>query len=203
MRVATMNVSKLSVSGTVTILCIVTFILQLYVGEPLYDILMFNPSSPMTYFTPSLMHGGLIHIVLNLIAFYFIGLDLEKRIGKVKFIFLVLASSLISNAAQGFIVDYRFVGLSGVVFAICAYLMVDYHFKSYYKIKTTTLWRLSMTIQILGWLGFGFFFNYIVGDDSPVYIANMAHLYGLLTGAIFAMVSLNQQYPLKQLKQRK
>lgn len=191
-----------TITGRIAIACVVIFTMQIYYGMAFTEALMFEPMIPYTYITPSLLHGSLLHIVLNIVAFIAIGSYVEELYGKKTYVVFLLLTAIISNAAQGFIVDYRFVGISGVVFGLCAACMLEYHFKKRYKIPTNSIWTLSMTIQVLGWLGLGFIFNAYLSSSVGVGIATMAHLYGFLAGGIFMMVLLNMEYPLKRLKQR-
>jgi len=189
-----------TVSGWLVIVCTIVFLLEINSGASFIEPLLFDHSTWYTYLTPSLMHLSWLHLILNLFTLFCVGLYMEYTIGKFQYILFLMIASIISNAGQGFIVGTGFAGISGVVFAVCAYVMVEYHFKEYYKIKHDNPWRLHATVQIIGLLVLGFLFNYYATDSIGFGLANVAHLYGFLVGAIWSMISLNKQYPLSGLR---
>ena len=189
-----------TVSGWLVIICFNVFLLEINLGASFIEPLLFDGSTWYTYLTPSLMHLSWLHLILNLFTLFFIGLYMEYSIGKFQYILFLITASIVSNAGQGFIVGTGFAGISGVVFAVCAYVMVEYHFKEYYKIKHDNPWRLHATVQIIGLLALGFLFNHYASESVGFGLAVMAHLYGFLVGAIWSMMKFNKEYPLSDLR---
>ncbi len=192
-----------TVSGWLVIICFNVFLLEINLGASFIEPLLFDGSTWYTYLTPSLMHLSWLHLILNLFTLFFIGLYMEYSIGKFQYILFLITASIVSNAGQGFIVGTGFAGISGVVFAVCAYVMVEYHFKEYYKIKHDNPWRLHATVQIIGLLALGFLFNHYASESVGFGLAVMAHLYGFLVGAIWSMMKFNKEYPLSDLRSQK
>lgn len=192
-----------TLSGWLVIICFNVFLLEINLGASFIEPLLFDRSTWYTYLTPSLMHLSWLHLILNLFTLFCVGLYMEYTIGKFQYILFLMIASIVSNSGQGFIVGTGFAGISGVVFAVCAYMMVEYHFKEYYKIKHDNPWRLHATVQIIGLLVLGFLFNHYASESVGFGFAVMAHLYGFLVGAIWSMIIINKEYPLSVLRSQK
>ncbi|MFT4554432.1 MAG: GlpG protein [Chlamydiales bacterium] len=65
-------------------------------------------------FTPALLHGSLMHIGMNLLAFFAMGRQMEPRIGILKFALFIFLTGVIPNVCQYLMGGYTFVGISGV-----------------------------------------------------------------------------------------
>ena len=126
------------------------------------------------YFTHTLLHFSIIHIVFNCLWWWLLGGIIERKISTWKLVQIFLFSAMISGFAQFAISGIEFGGLSGVVYALLGYLW----------------W--------IGWLApekgvgipkayVGFMLAWLVlGFVLPMNIANMAHLFGVLTGCAIA-----------------
>ena len=73
-------------------------------------------------FASAFLHGGLLHLILNAMAIWYMGGLLEPRLGSVKFGLFVLGSMAVSGLAQSFTGSW--VGLSGMAFALFGMLIV-------------------------------------------------------------------------------
>src|SRR5690625_2949007 len=51
------------------------------------------------FFTPMFLHAGIMHILFNMFCLFVFGPELEKIIGKMRFITLYLLSGLFANVA--------------------------------------------------------------------------------------------------------
>lgn len=123
------------------------------------------------------VHGGLLHLVVNMYSLVVLGTQVETFIGKWKFLLIYLISaisaSLFSLAlSDGAVVS---VGASGALFGLMgALLYFGYHYRLYLSeaIKTQII-----PIIIL---------NLIIGFMVP-FIDNAAHIGGLIGGYLVAM----------------
>lgn len=72
------------------------------------------------FFTPMFLHAGFMHILFNMFCLFVFGPELEKIIGKMRFITLYMLSGLFANIATYFIHDlgYLHVGASGAIFGL-------------------------------------------------------------------------------------
>ncbi len=124
------------------------------------------------FFTCALLHGGLMHLFLNLAGLYIFGRELESIYGPIKFLFICLLTSWGSTLASYTFSPGIAIGASGIVFGIIGCLIsfyfiqkgkvtgADYKFKSMY------------TLVII---------NLILGLMMPR-IDNSAHIGGIATG---------------------
>lgn len=119
----------------------------------------------------AVLHFSVMHIAFNVLWWWQLGGDIEKRLGSVKLLQIFVVSAALSGAGQYWVEGANFGGLSGVVYALVGYLwMLTY--------KAPQL-GLSMPKPIVGfmlaWLVLGFVQPFMA-------IANTAHLVGLLSG---------------------
>ena len=73
------------------------------------------------YFTHALMHFSVMHILFNLLWWWYLGGAVEKRLGSGKLIVITLISALLSGYVQHKFSGPWFGGLSGVVYALMGY----------------------------------------------------------------------------------
>jgi GlpG protein len=129
-------------------------------------------------FTPDLLHFNIAHISFNLLMFWVLGGQVEFRQSSLSLAGLIVVVSLASNVAQLLDGGYLFGGLSGVVYGLFGYCWV---WAKYQKdiFMPDALFRFALVWLIIGytplteWVGLG-------------RMANSAHLYGLLSGLIWA-----------------
>jgi GlpG protein len=134
--------------------------------------------------TPMFIHFSLTHLVFNCLWIYVLGSKIEQIDGHITFINLVIFSSIISNLAQHFFGESAlFGGLSGVIYGLLGYCMIiEIDTKQERYDLPPALYLFMLIWLILGFLGILNLFGF--GN-----VANYAHLGGLISGIIFAMIS--------------
>jgi membrane associated rhomboid family serine protease len=176
------------VTRSIIALCVLLFVLQLTVGEPITTTLEFTPpyalAEPWRFLTAAFLHSPsfLLHIFFNMYALWLLGPYLEGLLGHVRFAALYLLSAV--GGSVGYFVlaspdvgaDAAWltstVGASGAIFGIfSALLIVNRHLG-----RDTG--GLVALIVINGALGF----------IPNLNIAWQAHLGGLITGALVTAV---------------
>lgn len=163
------------------------------ISPNLMDYLALNPSFVLqgkylwTILTSMFMHGGIFHLLANMISLMFIGGLLEKLIGPKKFLGVYFASGLMG--ALMFILlgalfgnpDISAVGASGAIFGIAGMLAV----------LTPNLPVYIMFIPIAMPMWFGvillMFGLWAVSASFNLPIGNTAHLGGLLVGVAYGL----------------
>lgn len=123
--------------------------------------------------TPIFFHGGILHILFNMLWLKDLGSVIERLEGMKKIATLVLLTAAFSNIAQYAVSGPRFGGMSGVVFALLGYVWMKSRFdpwSGYYVAPSTVAF-------MLGWLVICF-----TGLVGP--IANGAHVAGLVAGCV-------------------
>ena len=134
--------------------------------------------------TPMFIHFSLTHLVFNCLWIYVLGSKIEQIDGHITFINLVIFSSIISNLAQHFFGESAlFGGLSGVIYGLLGYCMIiEVDTKQERYDLPPALYLFMLIWLILGFLGILNLFGF--GN-----VANYAHLGGLISGIIFAMIT--------------
>ncbi|WP_133405335.1 rhomboid family intramembrane serine protease GlpG [Parashewanella tropica] len=124
------------------------------------------------FFTPSLLHFSLMHISFNLLWWWYFGGKIEKRVGVVTLVTLLLVAGTLPNLLQAHFTGPNFGGLSGVVYALIGYVWV---MQQRCPQKGLAMPPALMIISVL-WMVLGF------AGIFPTATANSAHLGGLLIG---------------------
>lgn len=158
-------------------LCLFIFALQQFgMAEPVFAALHFPAYEGQQWqhwrwVTHAILHFSVIHIAFNLLWWWQLGGDIEKKLGSGPLLKLFLLSAALSGAGQYWVEGANFGGLSGVVYALVGYLWV-------LGARVPKL-GLSMPKPVIGfmlvWLIWGFVQPFMA-------IANTAHLAGLLAG---------------------
>lgn len=127
--------------------------------------------------TPALMHGDMVHLLFNLVIWWYLGGKIEHGAGSSKLLLLLFAGAFIPNLWQGLWVGPGFLGLSGVNYALLGYLTLVYKTKPELHIPP------ALIGFMLFWMVLGFVANpsgWLTGNSGGM--ANFAHLGGLLIG---------------------
>ncbi|MDB1122684.1 rhomboid family intramembrane serine protease GlpG [Vibrio algarum] len=132
----------------------------------------------------ALIHFSVAHIAFNLLWWWQLGGDIEKRLGSVKLLQIFIFSSALSGAGQYWVEGANFGGLSGVVYALMGY---SWLLGVISPQKGVSLPK-PIVIFMLIWLVLGFIQPYMA-------IANTAHLVGLGAGLLLALI--DSQMPKK------
>ncbi|WP_309065018.1 rhomboid family intramembrane serine protease [Microbacterium sp.] len=141
--------------------------LYVYIGVPGI------PFEPWRLLTTALVHGGFVHLALNMLALWMLGQSLEPMLGRTRFLTMYLVSALGGSVAVALLADPRTatVGASGAVFGLmAALLIIGRHIG-------------ANVTGILVVLGINFVFGLVVDG-----IAWQAHLGGAVVGAIVAYI---------------
>ncbi|WP_368154232.1 rhomboid family intramembrane serine protease GlpG [Aeromonas sp. s9] len=162
----------------VIIACLAIYALDA-IGLPIFDELAFHPTlaqftdwQAWRYVTPAFIHFSVVHLVFNLLWWWYLGGQIEQRLGSGKLFILLIVGAALPNIAEFFASGPRFGGLSGVVYALLGY--------SWLRTRLQPDCGLAMPPALMGfmlaWLVLGFL------DMLGTPTANMAHLVGLLVG---------------------
>ena len=127
---------------------------------------------------PNFIHFGLLHIAFNLLWWWILGSRLEQILGTFWLIMLFIVSSIFANISQLLATGPSFGGMSGVVYALFGFV--------WWIGWLRPAWHISLPNAYVGfmlvWLVLGFI------NILPVNIANHAHLFGLLSGCLLALL---------------
>lgn len=152
------------------------------------------PSSVPTVITSMFMHGGVAHIIGNMIFLFVFGDNIEDRYGRIKYILIYIGwgavaalahSAYALSSGQG---DVPAVGASGAISGILgAYLVMYPRAKIFTVIMAFFLYtvRIPVLIYIPFWFVLQVIFT-LIGDTSGV--AYLAHIGGFVAGAATGLV---------------
>ncbi|MBL0710164.1 MAG: rhomboid family intramembrane serine protease GlpG [Colwellia sp.] len=157
-------------------------------AQPVFDYLHFYNylsinsfiEEPWRLLGPVFFHFSWLHIIFNTMWWWQLGGSIEKTLGKGSLINLLLISAIISNLGQFFVSGANFGGLSGVVYALVGFVW----WMGYLAPEK----GLSLSKPIVGFLLFWIVLGF--ADFLPVNMANTAHLLGLLSGCLFAVLKV-------------
>ena len=179
---ATLKNNAGPLTWAVTLACILVFIMMNVVGDQAVMIWLAWPYDPelkfevWRYFTHALMHFSLMHILFNLLWWWYLGGMVEKRLGSGKLLAIAVVSALLSGFMQHKFGGPWFGGLSGVVYALMGYTWL----RGERDPQSGIFLQRGLIVFSLIWLVAGWF------NIFGMSIANGAHLTGLLVGLAMA-----------------
>ena len=149
------------------------------------------------------VHGDWAHVLLNMLCFSFCGIYMERKLGTINFIFLILGFSFfagnITTAARNTVNHY---GASGLIYMCYAYIVLDYIFGfiyNYHKSKTNIILGGIIVFCIYIAMSFN------VGSFGLVFkiypydlIYNAAHYSSFFAGIIITSIIKCAQFGKKQ-----
>jgi Uncharacterized membrane protein (homolog of Drosophila rhomboid) len=170
---------------------------------------------PHRWITHMFLHGGLLHIVGNMIYLWVFGDNVEDHYGHLRFLFLYLlwgvaaafvhywasATKVAIMEAAGPVGDPMYdnpmyrpaVGASGAISGVLGAYLVLYPRA---RILTLTFFIVIMLIEIPAWAYIGFWFLYqlfygfaeLLSPGSVGGVAYFAHIGGFVAGALTALI---------------
>lgn len=171
-------------AGPVTLIvfavCVLIFAaMNLGFANPIYETLSYfgavsqsDLSQFWRVFTPSLLHFSTMHVIFNLLWWWYLGGRIETRIGTTPLLILLFMAGTLPNIIQYYVSGPNFGGLSGVVYAVVGYTWIMGIRKPAAGIGLPPAYMGFMMI----WLALGF------TDILGVSVANGAHIGGLFIG---------------------
>lgn len=166
----------------ITAACIAVFLLMSIVGDQAVMIWLAWPYDAelqfevWRYFTHIFMHFSLMHILFNLLWWWYLGGMVEKRLGSGKLVVITVISALLSGFMQHKFGGPWFGGLSGVVYALMGYAWL----RGERDPQSGIFLQRGLILFSLIWLVAGWF------NVFGMSIANGAHMAGLVVGLAMA-----------------
>lgn len=168
---------------SVLVACVVVFVLMYLLGADVVMSWLAFPYGPPQFLqiwrwiSHILLHFSLLHLLFNIIWWWYLAGAMEKYRGIIPLAVLTLTSALVSGLVQSHFSGALFGGLSGVVYALIGYVW-------WYGEKTPGS-PLNMPpgviVFALLWLVAGYF------NLFGIAIANGAHVSGLIIGLLLAV----------------
>ncbi|ECB5906881.1 rhomboid family intramembrane serine protease GlpG [Salmonella enterica subsp. enterica serovar Virchow] len=172
------------VTWIVMLACVLVYIAMSLIGDQTVMVWLAWPFDPVLkfevwrYFTHIFMHFSLMHILFNLLWWWYLGGAVEKRLGSGKLIVITVISALLSGYVQQKFSGPWFGGLSGVVYALMGYVWL----RGERDPQSGIYLQRGLIIFALLWIVAGWF------DWFGMSMANGAHIAGLIVGLAMAFV---------------
>ena len=126
--------------------------------------------------TPALLHGGVVHLLVNCYSLHQIGPEAERLLGPQRFLSLYVFSAVTGNVASFYLSPHPGVGASGAIFGLLGSLA--FHFARHRDLLGRTGERQLRSLTFIVAL------NLLLGAASRG-VDSFAHFGGLLGGAAF------------------
>lgn len=144
-------------------------------------------SEPWRYITPALLHLEFQHFLLNLFWFTFLAPDLEKKMGTVKTLFVLIFAAFFTNTMQYLFQGPFFLGLSGVNAFLLGLSLIHPVLSSRaffvpHKLQAIRISALFLIVIAGADLAIYVLNSLASWSISQLHIAHFAHLSGLFAG---------------------
>jgi len=150
-----------------------------------------SPTDLTPFVTNTFMHGGFLHIILNLWTLYIFGPALEDRLGPVRFLALYLAAGVIASLAHAVVnatSPYPLLGASGAIAGVIAAYAVRFPYAWVRVLFIIVIIPLFFNVPALVFAGLWFFMQVVQGASELFNpfgasgIAWWAHIGGFIAG---------------------
>lgn len=136
-------------------------------------------------FSPCLLHGDLFHLFFNMLWLIVLGKQIEQRLTPWRYLVFILVIGMISNTAQYLMSGPNFIGFSGILCGMLAFIWTRQKiaaWEGYQMDRLTLIFMLIFIISMAGIQFLSFFLEKSFEWAISPNIANMAHLVGGLLG---------------------
>ncbi|MFD2229028.1 rhomboid family intramembrane serine protease [Alkalimarinus sediminis] len=134
--------------------------------------------------SPDFLHFSEMHLIFNMLMFWFLGGQIEGVQGRQRFIGLFLVCSIVPNIAQYLEAGPLFGGMSGVVYGLVGYCWLWCRMRPGELMFPPALMGISLVWLIIG-------YTPLTEALMIGRMANSAHLFGLLMGLLYAYILLS------------
>jgi rhomboid family protein len=152
-----------------------------------------SPTDLSPLLTNTFLHGGFLHIALNLWTLWIFGPALEDRLGPLRFLALYLASGVLASAAHAFFnagSAYPLLGASGAIAGVIAAYAVRFPLARIRTLLIIVIIPLFVNVPAMVFAGIWFFVQ-VMQATSDLFnpfggsgVAWWAHVGGFIAGVV-------------------
>jgi membrane associated rhomboid family serine protease len=189
---------QISAALIIFVVTLATSLIGLFGSSKLIDHSLFRPywflrrRQYHTVVTSGLVHADLMHLIFNMMTFYFFAFGLERAIGSTHFLLLYVAGLLISHAGTYFKQkenpEYACLGASGAISAVLFAAIVFYPEQSLFIIPIPV--PIPAPLFGVGYLAY----TWYAARNPHGRINHDAHLGGAVTGLVYVALIEPQAY---------
>jgi membrane associated rhomboid family serine protease len=189
---------QLSAALVIFVATIAISLFGLYGSPKLIDRSLFRPywfqrrKEYSTVIMSGFVHADLMHLIFNMMTFYFFAFALERRMGTLAFVALYLAGLLISHAGtyykQRRNPEYASLGASGAISAVLFAAIV------YFPEQSLIILPIPIPIPAPLFAVLYLAYTYYASKHPHGRINHDAHLGGALTGLVFVALTEPRAY---------
>lgn len=135
--------------------------------------------------SPIFLHSDIFHLLFNMIWLLVLGKQMEPRLRPFRYILFIVITAAISNAAQYLMGGPNFIGYSGVLCAMLAFIWVRQQkapWEGYQMQRGTIILMAIFVFAMFGIQTISFLTELLFHKALSPGIANTAHIVGGLTG---------------------
>lgn len=151
----------------------------------------------VTTITALFLHGGIFHLLVNMLFLWVFGDNVEDAMGTIRFIFFYLACGIVSGAAHVLMFPASpspLVGASGAISGVAAAYLILYPRVSVFGLVLNWIPVFVPAVILIGlWIVYQVTFAVMDGGSN---IGWWAHLGGILAGAVFVPIFKRKAVPL-------
>jgi membrane associated rhomboid family serine protease len=184
---------QISVALVILVITVGLSLLGLYAAPKIIERNLFRPywlvrrKQYDTVITSGFVHADLMHLIFNMVTFYFFAFGLERWIGSVRFALLYLVGLLVSHAGtyykQKNNPEYASLGASGAISAVLFAAIVYNPHQSLFIIPIPV--PIPAPLFALGYLAY----TWYASKNSHGRINHDAHLGGAVAGLLFVALT--------------
>ena len=138
----------------------------------------------LTPWSATLVHGGWLHLILNLVMLVWLGTQVERVLGPANLLFAYLVGALVAAAAQWLADPAAFMPMVGASGAISAIFGIYALFEARPK-KVTASPKLNRAIHVawllVAWVAIQWM-NGVLSQGQGIMLATAAHIGGFVAG---------------------
>ena len=175
---------------------LVIYFLQVQNPDPNYYIMNYGLRPALiiqgrdlhTLLTSMFLHGDILHLILNMLVFFFFGDDCERSIGSSRFLAFYLLSGIFAGLFHSCVnstIGDPTIGASGAIFGVLAAYAILFPFRR--VIAFFGFIPIPLPAILFAFLLVFMETIYAVSGGVP-YVAHTAHLGGFISGVLLALL---------------